>query len=194
MRSTVFEASIVWSVERTRWPVSAASSGDLDGFVVAHLADQNDFRRLAQGRAQGQSETRRVAVQLALMDRRFLVAVQELDRVFDGQDVIGLFSLIRSMIAASVEDFPEPVGPVTSTMPFRRSAISPNWGGRLSLEIRDRLRNDAHDDRGLPRCRKIFTRKPRRPAGCRKGRQILPSRVYRPRVHSSPAGPPRCAG
>ena len=26
MRSTVFDASMVWSVEYTRWPVSAASS------------------------------------------------------------------------------------------------------------------------------------------------------------------------
>ena len=34
--------------------------GDLDGFTIAHLADQDDFRRLAQGGAQRQRETRRV--------------------------------------------------------------------------------------------------------------------------------------
>ena len=33
---------------------------------------------------------------------------------------------MRSMIAASVDDFPEPVGPVTSTMPFFSSAIAPS--------------------------------------------------------------------
>ena len=33
-------------------------------------------------------------------------------------------SLIRSMIAASVDDLPDPVGPVTSTMPFFSDAIS----------------------------------------------------------------------
>ncbi len=41
-------------------------------------------------------------------------------------------SLIRLIIAASVDDLPEPVGPVTSTMPFLSSAISASRGGRLS--------------------------------------------------------------
>ena len=35
-------------------------------------------------------------------------------------------------MAASVVDFPEPVGPVTSTMPFRRSVMSASCAGRLS--------------------------------------------------------------
>ena len=37
------------------------------------------------------------------------------------------------MIAASVDDLPEPVGPVTSTMPFLSSAISLRTGGRPRL-------------------------------------------------------------
>ena len=41
-------------------------------------------------------------------------------------------SLIRSMIAASVDDLPDPVGPVTSTMPFLSEAISASDGGRFS--------------------------------------------------------------
>ena len=36
-----------------------------------------------------------------------------------------LFSLMRSTMAANVVDFPEPVGPVTSTRPASRSARSP---------------------------------------------------------------------
>lgn len=35
-------------------------------------------------------------------------------------------------MAASVEDFPDPVGPVTRTMPFRRSTISCKTSGRFS--------------------------------------------------------------
>ena len=64
---------------------------DLDGFAVAHLADQDDLGRLAQRGAQRQREGRRVAVQLALVDRGFLVVVQEFDGVLDGEDVHGAF-------------------------------------------------------------------------------------------------------
>ena len=62
---------------------------DLDGLAVAHLADEDHLRRLAQGSAQGQRERRRVAVQLALVHRRLLVNVEELDGIFDGEDVFG---------------------------------------------------------------------------------------------------------
>src|SRR5258708_40324171 len=41
-----------------------------------------------------------------------------------------LFSeLILLMMAARVVDFPEPVGPVTRTIPFRSFAISLSWDG-----------------------------------------------------------------
>jgi hypothetical protein len=49
------------------------------------------------------------------------VAVQELDRVLDREDVLGALRLISSISAASVVDLPEPVGPVTSTRPRGRS-------------------------------------------------------------------------
>ena len=51
-------------------------------------------------------------------------------------------SLIRSMIAASVDDLPEPVGPVTSTMPFFSVAVSAIAIGRFSsamLGMRDAI-------------------------------------------------------
>ena len=45
--------------------------------------------------------------------------MHELDRVFDGDDVLRvLVLLILSIIAASVVDLPEPGGPVTSTRPL----------------------------------------------------------------------------
>jgi hypothetical protein len=56
-------------------------------------------------------------VDLALVDDRLLVAVEELDRVLDGDDVLGALAVDQSIIAASVVDLPEPVVPVHSTRP-----------------------------------------------------------------------------
>ena len=62
--------------------------GGLDRLVVAHLADQDDVGVLAQGAAQGGGEAAGVDLDLALVDDRLLVAVEELDRVLDGDDVL----------------------------------------------------------------------------------------------------------
>ena len=74
-------------------------------------------------------------------------------------------SLIRSMIAASVDDLPDPVGPVTSTMPFLSAAMSASAGGRFSSASVGIFDGDhAHDDRrSVPRWRKTLTRKRARP-------------------------------
>ncbi len=62
-----------------------------DGFLVAHFADQDQFRRLAQSGAQGQRETGRVGVKFALVNGGAFVRVQKFDGVFDRDDVAGLF-------------------------------------------------------------------------------------------------------
>ena len=62
----------------------------LDRFLVAHFAHQNHFRRLPQSGAQGNRKTWRIGVEFALVNRRILVCVQKLDRIFDGDDVVGL--------------------------------------------------------------------------------------------------------
>ena len=71
---------------------------DFDRFSIAHLADENHFRRLAQGCAQSEREGRRVAVKLALVYGRLLMVVRKLDRIFDGQDVNG------SLLIHAVDD------------------------------------------------------------------------------------------
>ena len=55
---------------------------------VAHLADQDDVRVLAERRAQRGGEARRVVADLALADHAADVVVGELDRILDRDDVI----------------------------------------------------------------------------------------------------------
>ena len=60
-----------------------------DRLQVAHFTDQHDVGILAQRRAQRFGEAERVAVHLALVDQAALGLVHELDRILDGDDVIG---------------------------------------------------------------------------------------------------------
>ena len=55
---------------------------------VAHLADEDDVGVLPQHRLERPVERLGVGAHLALVDHALLVAVQELDRVFDGHDVL----------------------------------------------------------------------------------------------------------
>ena len=64
------------------------AQGRLDGLEVAHLADQDDVRILAQGGAQRQTEALRVAVHFALVHQTALVLVDVLDRILDREDVL----------------------------------------------------------------------------------------------------------
>src|SRR5205814_10309651 len=54
---------------------------------VAHLADENDVGIFTQRRTQRGGERRSVAADLDLLDDRFVVAMLELDRIFDRDDV-----------------------------------------------------------------------------------------------------------
>ena len=62
---------------------------DRDRLEVAHLADEDDVRILAQRRAERVLEALRVLADLALIHEALLVLVHELDRVLDRDDVIG---------------------------------------------------------------------------------------------------------
>src|SRR3954452_22354880 len=59
-----------------------------DRLEVAHLADQDDVRVLAQRCLQAKPEALSVGADLALVDDAALVRVQELDRVLDREDVL----------------------------------------------------------------------------------------------------------
>ena len=62
--------------------------GRLDRLQVAHFADQDDVGVHPQGAADGLGEVGHVDADLALVDRRLLVLVVVLDRVFDRDDVV----------------------------------------------------------------------------------------------------------
>ena len=63
--------------------------GDGDGFEVAHFADEDDIGVFAQGGAQRGLKAFGVDVDFALVDEAAFVGVNELDGVFDGDDVGG---------------------------------------------------------------------------------------------------------
>ena len=89
MRSTVDAAVVVCSVPNTRWPGLRRLDRDRDRLEIAHLADEDDVRILAQRGAQRVLERVGVRPHLALVDQALLVLVHELDRIFDRDDVIG---------------------------------------------------------------------------------------------------------
>src|SRR6266851_5615779 len=68
------------------------SQSRLNGFQIAHLADQYYIRILAQGSAEGLGKTFRVSVNFALIDDAVFVVMEKLNRVLDSQDVfVALF-------------------------------------------------------------------------------------------------------
>src|SRR5258708_20965848 len=60
-----------------------------NGFQVAHFADQNHVGVLTQSGAQGSRKVCGIHFNFALIDETLFVAVQKLDRVFDGDQVVG---------------------------------------------------------------------------------------------------------
>ena len=60
---------------------------DIHRFFVADLPDEDDIRVLAQGGSEGGSEVGAVDADFPLRNRREVVGVDELDRIFDGDDV-----------------------------------------------------------------------------------------------------------
>jgi hypothetical protein len=92
-----------------------------DGLEVPQLTDQDHVGVLAQHPAQGLGERVGVLTDLPLV---------MIDRLWSWRNSMGsstvtmcsgLVRLMMSISDASVVDLPEPVGPVTSTRPFRRS-------------------------------------------------------------------------
>ena len=74
-------------------------------------------------------------------------------------------SFIRSRIAASVDDLPDPVGPVTSTMPWRSGTMASSVvGSPKSFNVGIVTGMTRMTTANEARWRKMFTRKRARPA------------------------------
>ena len=92
-KASMMRLTVPWravGVQRAEHHVARFGGGDgrFDRFQVAHFADQDHVRVLPQGAADRLGEARHIDADLALVDRRFLVVVIELDRVFDRDDVV----------------------------------------------------------------------------------------------------------
>ena len=107
---------------------------NLDGFTVAHLTHQDDFGRLPHRRAQGVPEAGRIAVQFPLMHGGALVVVQELDGIFNGDDVVIFLAIDAIEQDRQSGRLARSGGPITSTIPSRRFATSVRCAGRRREE------------------------------------------------------------
>ena len=70
-----------------KMPGLGRAQSNFYGRAVAHFADQNDLRRLAERCAQSAGESVKISAQFALVNRGFLLVVNELHRIFQRDDV-----------------------------------------------------------------------------------------------------------
>ena len=133
MRETVDATSVVCTLDSTRWPGLRRGERDPHRLRVAHLADDDHVRRLAQRRAQRGREIGRVDADLDLLDQ---AAAGARARYSIGSSIVMMWRasrrLISSTTAASVVDLPEPVAPPMSTRPRVQLRQGSTPGGRSS--------------------------------------------------------------
>ena len=134
IRLTVSGASIVWTVESTRWPVSAADSAER---TVS--SSRISPMRMTSGYWRNTRRIARLNDTVSIPTSRWLtIDLRSVWRYSIGSSMVTMclafVSLIWSMIAASVVDFPEPVVPVSRTSPRSSSARSLIAGGNPSSD------------------------------------------------------------
>ena len=155
----------VCSVPKTRCPVAAASTANLDRFQVAHLAHHDDVRVLPQPGPQRRGERARVAADLTLIDHAALVGV---GRIPPGPrwsecGLCGGYWRDRSApprwwICRSR------VGPVTSTRPCGRRGNLSSKGGSPSASKLGTAAGICRNTAAAPCCcRNRLTRQRARP-------------------------------
>ena len=137
MRSIVLGALCVWSVAKTRWPVSAAVSA-----VAIVSRSRISPRRITSGSWRSAPRSASAKPIASWPTSRWLT-MQRLWwwRNSIGSSIVMMWSvrvrLISSISEASVVDLPEPVGPVTSTRP--RGFVVNSWSDAGQPELLERL-------------------------------------------------------
>ena len=165
MRLIVSGASTVWSVESTRWPVSAADSA-----VWTVSSSRISPTRITSG--SWRSTRRRARLKDAVSwptSRWLMIELRSRCRNSIGSSIVTMcLCIVRfmwSIIAASVVDLPEPVVPVSRMIPRSSSASREMTDGRLSsstdLMFTGMARMTTETE---PRWWKALTRKRARPS------------------------------
>ena len=148
MRSIVPGALCVCSVPKTRWPVSAAVSA-----VEIVSRSRISPRRITSGSCRSAARSASAKPVASVPISRWLTT-QRLCRCRNsiGSSIVMMWSwrvrLISSIIAASVVDLPEPVGPVTSTRPRGSFVELAEAVGKAELLERLQLVGDDAEDGG----------------------------------------------
>ena len=153
-------ASTVWTVESTRWPVSAAESA-----VCTVSSSRISPIRMMSGSWRSTRRSARPNEAVSRPTSRWLM-IEFLSRCrySIGSSIVTMcFArvwLMWSTMAASVVDLPEPVVPVSSTMPRSSSASSVITGGRLRSATERMVKGMARQTSEVePRWRNALTRK-----------------------------------
>ena len=129
MRSMVSTALLVWTVANTRWPVSAAC---IATFIVS--TSRISPMRITSGDCRTTYFSASVNESVSSPTSRWLtMAILSWWTYSMGSSMVTMLhlrvQLMWSIIAASVVDFPHPVGPVIRMNPWRSSAICLSMGG-----------------------------------------------------------------
>ena len=152
-------ASTVWTVESTRWPVSAADSA-----VWTVSSSRISPIRITSGSWRSTRRSARLKDTVSIPTSRWLIAESlSLCTNSIGSSIVTMCFVVVlfmwSIIAASVVDFPDPVVPVSRTMPRSSSASSVTTGGSESSSIVEILFGIArHASEITPRCWNALTR------------------------------------
>ena len=160
IRLIVSGASTVWSVESTRCPVSAADSA-----VETVSSSRISPTRITSGSWRRTRRRARLNEAVSWPTSRWLITERlSLWRNSIGSSIVTMCfewkRLIWSIIAARLEDFPDPVVPVTRMIPRSSSAMSEMTGGSPSCSIERMSWGTARQTSEItPRWRKALTRK-----------------------------------
>ena len=97
MRATVVATSVVCRLEKHEMARLASRHRNAHRLRIAHLADDDDVWRLAEGGAKRGGEVRRVDADFDLLDQALAVRVLVLDRILDRDDVprVALVDLVH---------------------------------------------------------------------------------------------------
>ena len=158
-REMVLGVSVVWTVLKTRWPVSAAFSAMS---IVSRSRISPTMITSGSWRRAARSALAKLSVS-APTSRWITEDFASRKRNSIGSSIVtifrGLLWLMWLIIAASVEDLPLPVIPVSSTSPRSSMAISFKTGGSPSFSKSGILKGIARSTSASePRWLQMLTR------------------------------------